>query len=432
MPSSPSSENPLHVVVVGAGFGGLRLVRELRTAPVRITLVDRRNYHLFQPLLYQVATAGLGPTDIAKSVREILRGQRNVSFRLATVTGVDFGSRQIETTTGSIPYDHLVLAVGGQTNFFGNAVLAEQAFGLKDLDDAVRIRNHILSAFEFAVQEANPDARRAMLTFVVVGGGPTGVECAGALSELIRLVLVNDYPELNIKDVRIVLLEASDRMLPTFPEKLRERTAKILWSKFVEVRFGARVEAFNGRSITLKGGENIPAHTMIWAAGARASRLMDQLGLPQDRLGRVKVDATQQVPGHPEICVVGDAACADVGEKGALPMVAPVAIQQATCVAQNIVRGLAGKPAAPFHYRDPGQLATIGRNKAVAGFGRLQFTGFFAWILWLVVHILFLIGFRNRLVVLINWAWDYFFYNRAVRLITHDEKWTWQDLPGKS
>ena len=415
-----------HVVVVGAGFGGLRTVHCLRNAAVRITLVDRRNYHLFQPLLYQVATAGLGPTDIAQPVRAILRGQRNLEFRLAEMTGVDFAAKTLKTSTGDIPYDRLVLAVGGETNFFGNASLDRNAFGLKDLDDAVRIRNHVLYMFERAVHENDPEARRALLTFVVAGGGPTGVECAGAFSELIRLVLIKDYFGLNIKDVRVILLEGSNSLLPMFPEKLREAAAGTLWKKFVEVRFGALVADYDGHTVTLKSGERIPAETMVWAAGVRAVGVVDRLGLPQDRQGRVKVTATLQVADHPEVYVIGDVASAEMGNGQAYPMVAQVALQQGRLAAANMVRSLRGGGPAEFRYRDPGTLATIGRNAAVARLGRLQFRGWFAWAMWLAVHIVFLIGFRNRLLVLINWAWDYFFYDRPIRLIMHDGNCPWE------
>lgn len=414
------SENTPRVVIVGAGFGGLRAVRALRDAPVRVTLVDRRNYHLFQPLLYQVATAGLGPTDIAQSVRAVLRGQKNLEFRLAEMTGADFKGRRIQTTTGDVAYDYLILAPGSETNYFGSATLERYAFGLKDLGDAVGIRNHVLKMFELGVQEPDPETRRALLTFVVVGGGPTGVECAGALSELIRLVLIKDYPTLNIKDVRVILLEASDKVLAMFPEPLREAASRTLWRKFIEVRFGASVSDFDSRRVVLKSGEIIPAHTLIWAAGVRAVWMMDTLGVEQGRLGRVKVTPALQLPTYPEVAVIGDAAHLEDRNGQPFPLVAPVAIQQAECVAQNIKRAIRGEPPCEFKYRDPGQMATIGRHAAVVQLGKLRFRGYLAWMLWLVVHIMFLIGFRNRLLVMINWMWDYFFYDRAVRLITRE------------
>jgi NADH:ubiquinone reductase (H+-translocating) len=407
------------VVIVGAGFGGLRAARALSRAPVQVVLLDRNNYHLFQPLLYQVATAGLEPEQIAKPVRIILRGQRNFDFRMVEVTGADLAARRLETSAGPLVYDYLILALGGETNFFGLESVARHGLGLKDVGDAVTIRNHVLTSFERAMLETDPERRRARLTFVVVGGGPTGVEMAGALSELMRLVLVKDYPRLNLTDVRILLLEATDRLLGTFPPKLSAAAAATLWRKHVEVRFGATVADFDGARVTLKSGEVIPADTVIWAAGVQAAGLAGRLGLPTGRQGRVPVAPTLQVPGHPEVYVVGDAAYVEA-DGAPLPMVAPVAMQMADTAAGNIQRALRGQPAQAFRYKDPGSLATIGRNAAVAHLFGIQFTGFFAWVMWLVVHIIQLIGFRNKLFVLLNWAWDYFFYERAVRLITRD------------
>jgi NADH dehydrogenase len=405
------------VVIVGAGFGGLRAARALRKAPVDVILLDRHNYHLFQPLLYQVATAGLEPEQIAKPVRAILRRQRNFEFRMVEVTGLDAQARQIITAEGPVSYDHLILAVGGETNYFGLESIPQHGFGLKDVPDAIRIRNHVLRQFEHAMLEPNPERRRAQLTFVVVGGGPTGVEMAGALSELIRLVLVKDYPRLNIKDVRVLLLEATDRLLASMPGRLREAAAETLWRKHVEVRFGAAVADYDGDRVLLKGGEVIPARTLIWAAGAKAVELTAHLGLPLSRQGRVPVEPTLQVPGHPEIFVIGDAAYVEA-DGAPLPMMAPVAIQMADTAVTNIVRALRAERPVAFRYRDPGSLATIGRNAAVAYLRGFAFTGFPAWVVWLVVHIIQLIGFRNKLFVLLNWAWDYFFFERAARLIT--------------
>ncbi len=407
------------VVVVGAGFGGLRVARALRRAPVQVVLLDRNNYHLFQPLLYQVATAGLEPEEIAKPARAILRGQKNVDFRMVEVTRVDFAAKRLETSAGPIAYDFLVLAPGGETNFFGLESMQRHGLGLKDIPDAIDIRNHVLTCFEQAMLEPDAERRRALLTFIVVGGGPTGVEMAGALSELIRLVLVKDYPRLNIKDVRILLLEATDKLLAAMPERLREAAGKTLWRKYVEVRFGASVADYEGDRIRLKSGEVIPAKTVIWAAGVRASSLNSTLGLPTGRQGRIPVEPTLQVMGHPEVFIIGDAAYRE--ENGEpLPMVAPVAIQMGQSVARNIKRQLRGRPLEPFRYRDQGTLATIGRNAAVANVFGVQASGFIAWVMWLGIHIIQLIGFRNKLFVLINWAWDYFFYERAARLITRD------------
>ena len=407
------------VVVVGAGFGGLRAARALRRAPVQVVLLDRNNYHLFQPLLYQVATAGLEPEEIAKPARAILRGQKNFDFRMVEVTRVDFAAKRLETSAGPIAYDFLVLAPGGETNFFGLESMQRHGLGLKDIPDAIAIRNHVLTCFEQAMLEPDAERRRALLTFIVVGGGPTGVEMAGALSELIRLVLVKDYPRLNIKDVRILLLEATDKLLAAMPERLREAAGKTLWRKYVEVRFGASVADYDGERIRLKSGEVIPAQTVIWAAGVRASSLNGTLGVPMGRQGRIPVEPTLQVTGHPEVFIIGDAAYRE--ENGEpLPMVAPVAIQMGQSVGRNIKRQLRGQPLEPFRYRDQGTLATIGRNAAVANVFGVQASGFIAWVMWLGIHIIQLIGFRNKLFVLINWAWDYFFYERAARLITRD------------
>jgi len=410
---------PRTVVIVGAGFGGLNAARALRRAPVQVVLLDRNNYHLFQPLLYQVATAGLEPEEIARPARAILRGQRNFDFRMVNVTRVDFAAKRLETSAGPISYDFLVLAPGGETNFFGLESMQRHGLGLKDIPDAIEIRNHVLTCFEQAMLEPDAEKRRALLTFIVVGGGPTGVEMAGALSELIRLVLVKDYPRLNIKDVRILLLEATDKLLAALPERLREAAVKTLWRKWIDVRFGAQVADYEGTQIRLKSGEVIPAQTVIWAAGVRASPLNATLGIAPGRQGRIPVEPTLQVPGHPEVFIIGDAAYREQdGEP--LPMVAPVAIQMGHFVARNIKRQLKGQPLEPFRYRDQGTLATIGRNAAVANVYGIKATGFVAWVMWLGIHIIQLIGFRNKLFVLINWAWDYFFYERAARLITRD------------
>ena len=406
-------------MIVGAGFGGLRAARALRRAAVQVVLLDRNNYHLFQPLLYQVATAGLEPDQIAKPVRAILRGQKNFDFRMVEVSGVDFAGRRLQTSAGPIAYDFLVLAHGGETIFFGLDAVETHGLSLKDIPDAVAIRNHVLTCFEQAMLEPDPERRRARLTFVVVGGGPTGVEMAGALSELIRLVLVKDYPRLNIKDVRILLLEATDKLLAAMPERLREAAGRTLWRKWIEVRFNATVADLDGERVRLKSGEVIPAHTVIWAAGVKAAALNEGVGLAPGRQGRIPVEPTLQVPGHPEVYLIGDASY--VEENGApLPMVAPVAIQMAEAAAQNIVRTLRRKPLQAFRYRDQGTLATIGRNAAVAHVFGLQLSGFPAWVMWLVVHIIQLIGFRNKLFVLLNWALDYFFYERAARLISRE------------
>jgi NADH dehydrogenase len=297
-----------HVVVIGAGFGGLRAARNLSNLPVDVTLIDRNNYHLFQPLLYQVATAEISPHEIAHPVRAILRQQRNLQFLLAEVNGIDLSSKHVSTSRGEVPFDYLILAPGGETSYFGNPELAKASFSLKSLPDATRLRNHILHQFELASVETDPSITRALLTFVVVGGGPTGVESAGALSELVRLVLVKDYPHLDMSTVRIILLEAADRLLPGMPDDLSNHTAQVLRRKGVDVRFHTLGEGYDGTKVRMKDGTVLPAGTMIWAAGIRAVSLLDRLKVPQDRLGRVSVTPSLQIPNHPEVFVIGDAA----------------------------------------------------------------------------------------------------------------------------
>jgi len=405
------------IVVAGAGFGGLRVARALARAPVDVVLVDRNNYHLFQPLLYQVAMAGLWPESIAQPVRRILRGQRNLDFHLAEVTGVDLESRRLLTGPGPVPYDVLVLALGSETSFYGIPGVTRYGMGLKSLGDAVTIRNHVLTCFEQALLDTDAESRRALLTFVVVGGGPTGVEMAGALAELIRLVLVRDTPKLNVQDVRILLLEAGQRLLGGMRPSFSSFTAETLWRKHVEVRFGAAVVDFDGASVRLGGGEVIPARSLIWAAGVQAAPAAALLGVSPGPQGRVRVTPTLQLPGRDDVFVIGDCAYLEAG--GApLPLLAPVAIQMADTVVANLRRRLTGAPPREFRYKDPGSLATIGRNAAVAQFKKLAFHGFTAWVVWLVVHIMQLIGFRRKLLVLINWAWEYVFYERDSRMIT--------------
>ncbi|MDF2930303.1 MAG: hypothetical protein K0Q75_2541, partial [Anaerospora sp.] len=331
-----AKETP-HVVIIGAGFAGLQAARDLDNAPVQVTLIDKQNYHLFQPLLYQVATAGLSPEDIAHPVRAILRGQDNLNFRNTEVIDVKLTEQRLVTKTGELHYDYLIIAAGGTHNFFGLRSVAAHSFGLKTIEEAVSIRNHVLERFELANQENDADKRRAMLTFVVVGGGPTGVESAGALSELFYKVLTKDYPRLNFKEVRILLLEAGQNLLPAVPEDLQEFTTETLWKKHVEVRFGAMVTDFDGERVTLKGGEIIPAQTLIWAAGVRAAGLIDMLGVNQGSLARAIVTPTLQLSEHPEVFVIGDAAhCEENGKP--LPMNALVALQQGSAAASNIWR----------------------------------------------------------------------------------------------
>jgi NADH dehydrogenase len=391
--------------------------QKLARAPVRMTPIDRR-HHLFQPLLYQVATAGISPHEIAYPVRAIFQKQKNLDFLLAEVSGVDFAAKQVLTDRGPVAYDTLIISAGAASNFFGNEALAQHALILKDVGDAVALRNHLLKMFELATYEWDEAKRRALLTFVITGGGPTGVESAGALSELIRIVLRRDYPHLNLGDIRIILLEASDALLTGFPPKLQARALKDLRAKHVEVQLGAKVVKYDGEVVTLASGEMVPARTMVWSAGVHAAPLAEALGVEHAKQGRVKVTAELQIPGHPEVYVIGDSAYVEnIG--AALPMMAPVATQQADLAVENILAQIQGKPLKQFVYKDPGSLATIGRSAAVARIGRWEFTGFVAWVVWLVVHLIGLIGFRNKLIVLINWTWDYVFYDRAVRLITN-------------
>jgi NADH:ubiquinone reductase (H+-translocating) len=416
MANKNQNEYP-QVVIVGAGFGGLRVARALAPEPVRATLVDRNNYHLFQPLLYQVATSMLAPDQIAYPVRATLRRDPELDFHLGEVREIDLADQCVITNQGSLRYDTLVLALGGETNYFGLDNSAPGMFGLKTLSEAAGIRNHLLMQFEKAVKEIDPVKRQALLTFVIVGGGPTGVECAGAISELVRIVLKKDFLSLDWREVKIILIEADDSLLSALPAELGKETLKVLLRKHVDVRFKLIVQGYDGEKVSLRDGTAIPANTLIWAAGVRASRLLDSLGFEQDRLGRIKVTPSLQVPGHPEIFVIGDAACLEGPDGKPLPMVAPVAMQQALTSARNIIHLIKQEPVEPFQYRDPGTLATIGRNQAVAQLGRWKFHGFVAWLLWAGVHIYQLVGFRNRLAVLLNWAWDYLFYDRAVRLI---------------
>jgi NADH dehydrogenase len=404
------------IVIVGAGFGGLNAAKTLHHAPVDVILVDRNNYHLFQPLLYQVATAGLSPSDIAYPVRAIFRRQANFDFRLAEVQSTDLAGRCLNTSTGPITYDYLVLAFGGETNYFGLESVAKNGFSLKDLRDADAIRNHILKMLELSTQVKDKNQRRALRTFVIVGGGPTGVESAGALSELLRLALSKDFQRMKLSDVRVLILEASERLLPGFPEDLAKSALETLRKKHVEVRFGAAVIDYDRAQVALRDGDTIQACTLVWAAGVKAVSLTEDMGVPLGKQSRIRVDATLQLADHPEAYVIGDAAYLE--EAGhPLPMMAPVAIQQAKVVAINTIHSLERLPPIGFEYKDPGSLATIGRNAAVARVGRFKFYGLLAWLVWLAVHLVWLIGFRNRLLVLINWAWDYFLFERAVRLI---------------
>jgi NADH dehydrogenase len=410
-----------HVVIIGAGFGGLEAAKRLAKAPLRITLIDRQNYHLFQPLLYQVAIAGLSPSQIAYPVRTIFRRQGNLSFLMGEVQEINFESREVKTGHKTLGYDTLILAAGSRTNFFGMESLKRNGHDMKDVTSAVATRNHLLKMFEKASDESDPDIRRAMLTFVVIGGGPTGVESAGALSELIHLVLKKDYPQMSLKDASVILVEAKDHLMPdSYPRGLQAAALNLLQRRRVSVRLKAMVTGFDGRKLTFENGDPIRAHTVIWTAGVRAEKLADSLDLEKGRSGRIRVKQTLQLPQHPEVYVVGDIAYLEDENGQPLPLLATVAQQQARHAVENILRELGGSSPRPFKYIDPGLLATVGRNAAVARIWGVSFSGLLAWLVWVALHIYRLIGFRNRLVVLLNWAWDYFFYESQVRLITKD------------
>jgi NADH dehydrogenase len=401
------------VVIAGAGFGGLTCARALKHAPVDVLLVDRNNYHMFTPLLYQVASALLDPGEIARPVRSLIRPLRNADFLQASITGVDFEGRRLLTDHGPVPYDYLVLATGAQSDYFGNAALAEHSIGLKELDEGLAVRNRLLSRIEESRWTDDPARRRMLLTFAIVGGGPTGVEMAGAVSELVRVVLHKDYRDLDTNDVRVVLIEAAPHVLGAFAPPLRDAARRSLERKGIEVVLGAKVEAVTECSVKVAGREEIAAGMVIWTAGVRASDVGKATGLGLGRQGRIAVQPSLQVPGHPVVFVIGDLAGAE-----ALPMLIPVAMQAGKHVAASITamaRGTGG--AERFVYKDPGIMATIGRNSAVAQIGRFRFSGFIGWVMWLTVHLVNVISFRSRLIVLVNWAWEYLFLDRPVRII---------------
>ncbi len=407
------------VIIVGVGFGGLNAARNLAGQDVDVLMLDRNNYHGFWPLLYQVATAGLEAESIAYPVRAIFHRSRNIRFRMTEVRSIDIATRKITTTSKPLTYDYLVLAAGSANNYFGNNALAQHTFGLKDIEDAERLRNKMLLAFEQASTERDGQRRKAMMTFAIIGGGPTGVELSGALSELVHHVLVKDYPMLDVSEVRIILIEAADRILAAFPESLQKSACEKLESMKVEVRLNAPVDTVENDLIRLKDASTIAASTVIWAAGVRSAPLADTLNVELARGSRVKITPELHLPGHPEVFVIGDMAYLE-GYKGkdAYPMVAQVAIQQGKHSANNILRALRGEALQPFKYFDPGTMATIGRRSAVLDAFGVQLSGRLAWFGWLFIHIMYLVGFRNRLIVLTNWAFNYFSFERGVRLIT--------------
>lgn len=405
-----------HVVIVGGGFGGLKAARALADAPVRVTLVDRQNHHLFQPLLYQVATAALNPSEIATPIRHILKDQANVTVLLAEATRVDVAAKKLHLVDGAIDYDFLILATGATHSYFGNDAWAPFAPGLKSVEDAVDIRQRFLLAFEAAERETDPAHRRAWLTFVVIGAGPTGVEMAGAMTEVARKGMRSNFRNIRPDEARVILIEGVDRVLPTYTPKLSEAALERLKKRGVEVRLGARVTAIDDDEVRI-GDERIHARTVVWAAGVAGSPLARTLGAPLDRQGRVLVEPTLAIPDHPEVFVVGDLSTLMQDGKP-IPGVAQNAIQGGAHAAKNIRRALDGEAPRPFRYKDLGSMAVIGRNAAVAWLGDAQFSGFFAWLVWLVVHLIAIIDFRNRVFVLLQWAWSYVFLSRGARLIT--------------
>jgi len=407
-----------HVVIVGGGFGGLNAALSLAGAPVRVTLVDRTNHHLFQPLLYQVATAGLSPADIAVPIRSVVSRQRNVRVLLAEAVGVDLAGKRLLLDKGELRYDYLVLAVGAAHNFFGHDAWGQHALGLKSLDEALRIRERMLLAFEGAERATEPEAKRRLLTFAVIGGGPTGVEMAGAFSELARHVLSRDFRAIDPASARVVLVEAGPRILGAFPEELAGRAETQLGSLGVEVRKGKPVADIDDQGITFEGGERLDAAIVVWAAGVRGTKLAGAIGAEVDRGGRVVVGTDCSIPGHPEVFAIGDmAACRDA--RGvSVPGLCPAAVQQGQYVARLIRAELRGKPREPFTYVDKGTMATVGRKRAIVMVGKLRIAGFLAWLMWMAVHVFFLIGFKNRFLVMFNWTWQYFTWKRGARLIT--------------
>ncbi|HEX2577471.1 MAG TPA: NAD(P)/FAD-dependent oxidoreductase [Aquihabitans sp.] len=414
-----------HVVVIGAGFGGLAAAKELDDAPVDVTLVDRNNFHTFLPLLYQVATSGLASADVAYPVRGIVARQENLEFRQATVIGADLEARRLHLhgdahEVGDLSYDHLVVAAGATTNTFGIPGVDQHGFPLYDLDDAVALRNHVLERFE--ATEARPElVDEGSLSFVVVGGGPTGVEVAGALVELIDKVLRRDFKHLPVDRARVVLVEMLDHLLAPFSEPSQRHARQGLEERGVEVRTGAQVARVRATSVELVDGQVLPAHTLVWAAGVRANPVAEALGLPVGRGGRIPVGADLAVPGHPGVWAIGDvAAIADARSVDGrpLPQLAPVAMQSGRHVAHQIAAVVAGDVTKPFRYRDKGTMATIGRSRAVAELPLgIRLRGVAAWLSWLGLHLVFLAGFRNRISVFVNWAWNYLTWDRGPRLI---------------
>jgi len=419
---------PPRVAIIGAGFGGLRAARKLAHAAVHITLIDRKNHHVFQPLLYQVATAGLSPGEIAAPIRWIVRGQKNIEVLLGEVQDFDLSNRLVKLADFEVPYDYLIVAAGATHSYFGHPEWEPFAPGLKTIEDAIEIRRRVLLAFELAEKEAASAEPMLPLNFVIVGGGPTGVELAGTLAEVSHHVLAHEFRAINPKRARIILLEGGPRILPAYPEDLSRSAEKQLQNLGVEVRTSTMVTKVEPAAVWM-GNTQLPAGVILWAAGVATSPLGRKLGAPVDRAGHVLVNPDLSIPGHPEVFVIGDLAALKNEKGNVLPGVAPVALQEGAAAARNIERDLQRQPRKPFHYFDKGNLATIGRNAAVGEVGKLHLSGFIAWLSWLFVHIFFLIGFRNRVIVLFQWAWSYLTYERGARLITGDQHLpSWEEI----
>jgi len=419
-----ASDRKPRIAIIGAGFGGLQAALHLARLPVQITLIDRRNHHTFQPLLYQVATAGLSPAEIAAPIRWIVRGRSNIEVLLGEVQDFDLEQRRVKLPDLEIPYDYLIVAAGASHAYFGHDEWEPFAPGLKTIEDALEIRRRILLAFELDEREAASGRTQVPLNFVIVGGGPTGVELAGTLAEISRSVLANEFTSIDPQSTRIILLEGGPRILPAYPEDLSHSAEEQLRRLGVDVRTSTMVTAVDAGAVHM-GETRLSAAVILWAAGVAASPLGRKLGAPIDRAGRVLVSKDLSIPGHPEVFVIGDLASLKDESGKPIPGVAPVAMQEGRAVAGNIGRDLRGHPRRDFHYVNKGNLATIGRAAAIAEFGKVHISGFLAWLSWLFIHIFFLIGFRNRIIVLIQWAWSYLTYERGARLITGD-----QTLPG--
>ena len=412
-------EKKPHVVIVGAGFGGLEAAKKLACQDVRVTVIDRTNYHLFQPLLYQVATAALSPADIAAPVRAVLSKCKNMEVILAEVQSVDVAAKKIKTTDMEIPYDFLILATGARHSYFGHDEWEKLAPGLKSLEDAIELRRRLLMAFEYAEKITDEAARKAAMTFVIIGGGPTGVEMAGAIAEIARYTLAKDFRHIDPSQARVILIEGEPRLLASFPEDLSSSAMKQLVELGVDVRTGVRARNLTETGLQV-GDEFIPCRVKIWAAGNNASFVGKTLGVAVDRVGRVMVDDDLTIPGHPEVQVIGDLANFSHQTGQPLPGVSPVAMQQGRHAARNILRMIKNRERRPFRYWDKGSMATIGRKKAVADLNFVHLSGLPAWLVWLFVHIIFLVGFRNRAAVLFQWAWAYLTFNAGARLITRN------------